>query len=112
MRQWAIEALTGELAKEHGRLEEFKPLAKRELRISLMTTMYHGFKADARLTVRQFPDFFPLYWRAATYLLTMFPKVTSATAKTIAYLRYKLGLEREVSRRWVRSKQAPEDANA
>ncbi|HUW20441.1 MAG TPA: glycosyltransferase [Sedimentisphaerales bacterium] len=96
-----------ELAKEHGRLEEFKPLAGRELRITLITTVYHGFKADARATVRQFRDFFPWYWRAATYLLTIFPEVTSAAAKTVAYLRYKLGLEREISRRWVRSEQAP-----
>lgn len=99
-----------ELTSEQGKLEEFRPLAKVELQKTLMRTIYHGFKADARLTVRQFRDFFPWYWRAAAYLLTIFPRVTSAAAKTVAYLRYKLGLERDVSRRWVRSEQVAEDA--
>jgi glycosyltransferase involved in cell wall biosynthesis len=92
-----------ELAKEQGMLEEFKPLAKVELQKALMRTIYHGFKLDARTTVEQFPDFFPWYWQLATYLLTIFPKATSAAAKTVAYLKYKLGLERYVSRRWISS---------
>lgn len=89
-----------EMAKEQGMLEEFKPLAKKLLCKSLITTVYHGFKTDARAIVGEFSEFFPWYWRTVTYVLTIFPKVTSAAAKTLAYLRYKLGLEREVTRRW------------
>lgn len=98
-----------ELAKAHDMLEEFKPVAKRFLRLQLITTLYHGFQAESRLIVSEYKDFFPWYWRVATYILTTFPKLTSAMAKALAYARYKLGLEREVSRRWISSDQFTDD---
>jgi glycosyltransferase involved in cell wall biosynthesis len=94
-----------ELADEQGRLEEFKPYAGKLLRKVLITAVYRGFKTDARVTVKQFSDFFPWHWRFGAYLLTVFPKFTSAFAQTIAYLRYRLGLERRVTRRWTYSRR-------
>jgi glycosyltransferase involved in cell wall biosynthesis len=89
------------LAKEQGMLEEFKPMAKRTLRKCLLTTVYHGFKDDSRMTIKQFSEFFPWYWRSATYILTIFPRVTSSILQGLAYVRYRLGFERQVSRRWI-----------
>jgi glycosyltransferase involved in cell wall biosynthesis len=92
-----------ELAREYGMLREFEPLAKRYMRLQLITTLYHGFQAESRLVVGEYRDFFPWYWRAAVYALTVFPRFTSAVAKALAYVWYRLGLDREVSRRWVSS---------
>lgn len=88
-----------QLADEGGSIEEFKPFAVKILRNSLLTTLYHGFKADARTTIRQFSEFFPWYWRLATYTLTLFPKVTKTVARVLTYLAHKLRLERQVTRR-------------
>ena len=93
-----------ELAKEQGMLEEFKPMAKKILRSRLLTTVYSGFKDDSRMIVKQFSPFFPWYWRFGTYVLTIFPGATSAILRGIAYARYCLGLERQISRRWIYSK--------
>lgn len=93
------------LAKEQGMLAEFTPLAKKVLRKSLVTTIYHGFRDDARTTVRQFSGLFPWYWRFGTYLLTIFPAITSAAAKAFAYFVYKMRLERQVTRRRVYTKK-------
>jgi glycosyltransferase involved in cell wall biosynthesis len=94
-----------ELANGQGRLEEFKPYAGKLLRKVLITAIYRGFKTDARITVRQFSEFFPWHWRLGAYLLTVFPKLTLMCAQTIAYLRYRLGLERQVTRRWTYPKK-------
>lgn len=88
------------LAAEHGCLAKFEPVAKRTLKKSLITTIYHGFKSDARITVKQFSNLFPRYWRLGIYVLTLFPKITSVAAQSLTYLAHKLKLERQVSRRW------------
>jgi len=90
-----------ELANEQGRLEEFRPLAVKLLRRTLLTTVYRGFKTDTRITVKQFREFFPWYWRLGAYLLTVFPKLTSTFARAVAYLGYKLWFGRQVTRRWI-----------
>jgi len=93
------------LAKEQGCLREFKPLARRVLRESIITTIYHGFKGDARITVRQFSSFVPWYWRFASYLLTIFPKTTSVCVKFAANLAHKLRLQRQVTRSQIYSRK-------
>ena len=95
-----------ELAAAQGMLEEFEPLARKTLRSRLETTIYRGYRDDSRMIVKQFPTLFPWYWRVATYLLTIFPGATSGILKFMAYLRYRLGLEKGVSRRWVDLKTA------
>ena len=94
-----------EIAGWLGTRPEFEPFASMLLRKGLVTTIYHGYKADARVMVSQFGGFFPWYWRIGTYLLTIFPKLTSILAHTAAYLRYRLGLERQVTRRWTYSRR-------
>ncbi len=89
-----------QLAREQDRLDSFRPYAKKLLRKSVITAIYHGFKADSRTTVKQFSDLFPWYWRIGTYILTIFPKVTSSILRGVAYARYRLGFERQVTRRW------------
>lgn len=98
------------LVEENRMLAEFIPVARQILRDSLLTTIFRGYKEDARAIVREFRDLFPWYVRNAAYLLTIFPKATSATIKTVAYLRYKLGLERDITRRWIELKDA-QDGN-
>jgi glycosyltransferase involved in cell wall biosynthesis len=93
-----------QLAAEHGQLAAFKPCARDFLRKRLVSSIYHGFKTDSRITTKQFAEFFPWYWRIAVYVLTIFPRITSTAARSLAYLRHKLGLERDVSRRWVKVK--------
>jgi len=90
-----------ELAKRYDRLDEFEPVAKRYLRVRLLTAIFHGFRNDAREMILQFPQFFPYHWRIGTYLLTIFPNLTSAVLRGIAYLRHLLGLEKQISRRWI-----------
>jgi glycosyltransferase involved in cell wall biosynthesis len=105
----AIIARHLEIAGQLGTQLEFEPFASMLLRKGLVTTIYHGFKVDARVTIRQFAEFFPWYWRIGTYLLTVFPKPTSMFAHAVAYLRYRLGYEKQVSRRWILSNQSREN---
>jgi glycosyltransferase involved in cell wall biosynthesis len=102
------------LAEEQESLDEFRPLAAKILRQALIPAVYHGFKADARLTIRQFGTFFPWYWRYGAYLLTIFPKATSLAAKFATYLAHKLKLERQVTRRWIYKKttRKPSDTDS
>ena len=90
-----------ELAKAANMSEEYRPLAAKILKEALLAMLYRGFGSDARTTVRQFNDLFVWYWRLGTYLLTVFPNATAGILQTLVYLAHKLGLEREVSRRWV-----------
>jgi glycosyltransferase involved in cell wall biosynthesis len=99
------------LAKREGSLDEFKPYAAKLLRKALITTVYHGLKEDAREMVSQFGEFFPWYWRIGAYLLTVVPKLTSMLARAVAYLRYRLGFEKQVTRRWTLPNQIDENVN-
>jgi glycosyltransferase involved in cell wall biosynthesis len=96
-----------EPAKAANMAEEFRPLAAKVLKESLLTMLYRGFGSDARKTVSQFSDLFAWHWRMGTYMLTIFPNATAGILQTIIYLAHKLGLERQVSRRWV-YKQEPQ----
>ena len=102
------------LSAEHGALERFRPLAKRLLVRSLQTCLYHGFRREALTIVREFRDIFPWYWRIGVYVLTILPPVTSAVLRSTAYLRYRMGLEKDVSRRWLHrtSRKEPHDQNS
>lgn len=88
-----------QLAEANGMLAEFTPLARKVLRKSLATNVFHGLKADARKTISQFPALLPRFVRLAAYFATVFPKPTSALMRTLVYLAYRLGLRRDVSRR-------------
>ncbi|MHC4075399.1 MAG: glycosyltransferase family 2 protein [Planctomycetota bacterium] len=94
-----------EMAKQNNCLRTFEPYARRILIDKIFTMLYHGFKQDTRDTVKQFSAIVPSYCRLAVYLLSIFPKATSTAAKSAAYLVYRLGLERQVTRRWLRRKK-------
>jgi hypothetical protein len=91
------------LARERGMLEEFVPLAFSVLKKALLTTIFQGFGTDSREIVTQFKELFGWHWRVAVYLATISPKATSSAAKAVAYVWHKLGLERDISRRWINS---------
>jgi len=93
------------LAEEGGCSDVFRPYASTFLKQRLVMAIYHGFKADARETVGQFRELFGWRWRCGTYLLTVFPGVTSAVLRTLAYIRYLLGFEKLVTRRWLYSRK-------
>ncbi len=86
------------LAEENRMLAEFTPLAKKVLRQSLLTNVFHGMKADARATLRQFPALVPTSLRLAARALTVFPKPTSFLLQRLMRLAYALNLKRDVSR--------------
>jgi glycosyltransferase involved in cell wall biosynthesis len=90
-----------ELSKTANMSEEFRPLAANVLREALKAMLYRGFGSDARKTISQFSDLFAWHWRLGTYTLTIFPKASAVTLQTIIYLVHKLGMEHQVSRRWV-----------
>jgi hypothetical protein len=81
------------------------------LRRSLVTNIYHGLKADARATVRQFPTLIPLRLQLAAILLTVFPTLTSALLHRLLRLAYALNLKRDVSRTrlYMTKSDAPSD---
>ncbi|MBN1360267.1 MAG: glycosyltransferase [Sedimentisphaerales bacterium] len=86
------------LAEANGMLAEFTPLGQKVLRKSLATNIFHGLKADARNTARQFPTLLPWHLRGVAFLLTVFPKPTSAAMRCLVHLAYRLGLKRDASR--------------
>jgi hypothetical protein len=94
------------LAQERGMLKEFDPLARSILKKALLTTIFQGFGSDSRAIVTQFGELFGRHWRIAVYLMTIFPKATSSAAKTVAYAWHRLGMERDISRRWINSDSA------
>lgn len=96
--RWDLVVRHLSIAKEKGDINEFRPFASMSLRESLLAMLYYGYKQDARDMVKQFRELFGWHWRLGTYLLTVFPRLTSAAAKTILYLVSKSGLSRQVSR--------------
>ncbi len=98
-----------ELSRQERAEERFYPMARKVLHESLAATLYHGFKSDARETVRDFPQFFRRYERWGAYVLTTCPPLTVGAARAAAYLAHTLGIERHVTRRWIRG-GSPSDA--
>ncbi len=97
------------LAESAGCAERFKPMARQVLRNSLATTIYHGFKTNARETVRDFAPFFTRTERWGVYVLTVFPRITMWIVHAMAYMGHKLRLDRHVTRRWINSEEAADD---
>jgi hypothetical protein len=93
------------LAAAQGKSDEVRAQAVETLKNALLTMLRSGFGAEARLTVSQFRGLFSWYWRAGTYLLTIFPQFTAAMGRLVTYLAHVLGLEKQVSRRWVYPKE-------
>ncbi|HBG78409.1 MAG TPA: hypothetical protein DDW84_06125 [Phycisphaerales bacterium] len=91
-----------QLADKHNCADTFKPCAKQYLLRSLMAVIYYGFKKDARIMASQFRNLLGWQWLIITYLLTMLPL---PVIHSLAYMRYKLGLERQMSRRWITPKK-------
>jgi glycosyltransferase involved in cell wall biosynthesis len=98
-----------ELAKAANMSEEYRPLATKILKEALLEMLYRGFGSDARTTVRQFNNLFAWHWRLGTYLLTIFPNAAAGILQTTVFLAHKLGLERQVSRRWVYQQEPHKD---
>jgi glycosyltransferase involved in cell wall biosynthesis len=88
------------LAKESGCEKEYEKYAAWIIRNSLLQTIYHGFKDDARETVDHFGFLFPRCVTWGTYAVTVFPNLTAKAAHTAMYL-YHLGKrEKRITRRW------------
>jgi glycosyltransferase involved in cell wall biosynthesis len=96
-----------QLAKENKMLAEFTPLAKKVLRKSLATNVFHGMKADTRETIHKFPDLLPLSLRLGATALTVLPKPTSFVLQRLVRLAYALNLKRDVSRTRLYLKKPP-----
>lgn len=92
------------LANRHGDIERFKMFAEKFMRSRLGISIYHGYKNESRTMIREFKGLFPWYWRIGAYLLTAAPKLTHLLGSSLLYFRYRLGLEKNVTRRWLYSK--------
>lgn len=87
------------MAKEKGSIDQFKPFIAKAMHACLLAVLFYGHKKQARDMVGQFPELFPWYWRAETYILTLCPKATSAAARTAFYVLDKSGLRGEIGRK-------------
>jgi glycosyltransferase involved in cell wall biosynthesis len=94
------------LSKEYGRFDAFALYGKKVALNGLISTIFHGFKNEARDCAKISKDILPWYWYAAAYILTVFPKLTSFFAKKLAYLLHLFGFEKDISRRWVNMEMA------
>ena len=88
------------LAHEHDALAEFMPLAAKIVRKTVLTTVYYGFKHDARATIREFPNLLSLPLRLAAYLLTIAPDLSGSLLRTAAEFVRRLKRQRNVVRQW------------
>jgi glycosyltransferase involved in cell wall biosynthesis len=88
------------MAKESGCEAEFDCYAAWILKESLLQTIFHGHKADARETVDRFGRLFPKYVTYGTYLATVFPTLTSMASKRLVFLYHLAKMEARTTRRW------------
>lgn len=88
------------LAKAAGQEAEFDHYAGWILKESLLQTIYHGYKEDARDTVDRFGHLFPKYVTYGTYLATVFPQLTKFAAKRLLFLYHMGKMESRTTRRW------------
>ncbi len=88
------------IAKQYGREAEFDIYATWLLRESLLQTIYHGYKEDARETVDRFGRLFPRYVTYVTYLSTVFPGITRFAAKRLLFIYHIIKMEKRMTRRW------------
>ena len=90
-------------AEECGTLDEFRPFAAAELKRRLKSMLFNGFGTDARETLQEFSGLFPWYFRWGAYMLALFPRTTSASMRGISWVKHKLKLNRQVTRRYKKS---------
>ncbi len=88
------------MAAVAGCAEEFDRYAAWILKESLLQTIYHGHKADARETVDRFGRLFPKYVTPLTYLVTVFPTLTRMASKRLLFLYHLAKMEARMTRRW------------
>jgi glycosyltransferase involved in cell wall biosynthesis len=88
------------LAAAAGCKAEFDRYAAWILKESLLQTIYHGYKQDARETVDRFGYLFPRYVTAGTYLATVFPNLTRLASKRLLFLYHAAKMESRMTRRW------------
>jgi glycosyltransferase involved in cell wall biosynthesis len=91
------------LAKQAGDEACFRPFALSYVKQILQTTLFNGFKEDARETIKLFGELLTWYERRGAYALTTIPALTSAGMRCISAIRHFLGLNKELSRRYSRS---------
>ncbi len=89
------------LAKQNNSLDVFRPFASMMLCESLLAMVFGGYKAQARQTIKQFPSLVPFHWKAAVYVSTVFPGVTSYLGSKAVKLACLLGIDKKVTRRHI-----------
>ena len=88
------------IAKAKGCVYEYEKYATWIIRNSLLQTIYHGFKNDARETVDMFGFLFPRYVTWGTYAATVFPNLTAKAARIAMYAYHPAKKEKRITRRW------------
>jgi glycosyltransferase involved in cell wall biosynthesis len=93
------------MAAEHGDHFAYKTYASQFMRERLLEMLFNGLFADAKETLKEFPDLLPLQWVALCYLTSSFPKLSVFAMHKAAYIAKILNLDKQVSRRWVHVKK-------
>lgn len=91
------------IAQELEVADVFQEFAGQILRKRLRTMLFNGFGEDARETLRDFGELFSWYVRWGGFWLALFPKTTSAAMRGISWVKYAVGMNKQVNRRYGRA---------
>jgi glycosyltransferase involved in cell wall biosynthesis len=75
-----------ELARKSDNFDDFVSYIKKLLRNSILPMAYNGFSEEARLRLKLFKEYYPLYLHASVYLLTISPRFTAYSMSSLKKL--------------------------
>ena len=87
-----------ELARQHGRVDDFRPCATYLLRRWMRSMLFDEQPREIRAMIRQFGDLLPAAYKALMWILTAFPKTTAAGCRLISRIVRLLGLRKRLVR--------------
>jgi glycosyltransferase involved in cell wall biosynthesis len=93
-----------ESSKTQGDRDQFLALARTLMKKTILTMLFHGHGQDAKDALSQFEGILDWRFTKLLNLLSEYPKFTQKALRTAAVFISSLGLEADVSRRWLHLK--------
>jgi hypothetical protein len=87
-----------EIARNEGVINEFVPAANAIMRRWIRGMLFEGGKSEIRVLLKQFPQAFSAFYRSLIFVLTIFPKVTTAILHLLSKVSRTLRLRRRLTR--------------
>ncbi len=87
-----------ELARQHGRTDDFRPCAIYLLRRWMRAMLFEARGREVRAMLSQFGDLLPRPYKAFMWAMTAFPKITAAGCRMISRIVRLLGLRKRLVR--------------